>query len=776
ATVAWQPRPDLSAFALQLQQWQRPIDLLRNSPFQFSFRLSEPDAETDAEAEAEADSEEDEAAWRVDYLLQPKDDPSLRIPLSEYWQHSGKKTDAPKWFNGKTTETILTVLGQAAGISPQVAASLKTVNPDGFTLDAASACHFLQQQAEALRDAGFSVILPSWLVGRGTAQKVALKASAKSPSMQAAGGLTLDSLVAFDLKASLGDQTVDLDELKQLANMKSELVRVRGQWTIIDHDAIQRAVQFLQKQQQGHASARDVITMALGSEQQLGGMKLTEMETDGWLHDLLATLTGKQEFALKDQPQQFIGALRPYQLRGFSWLALMRQWGLGACLADDMGLGKTVQALSLLQHEREAGESRPVLLICPTSVINNWYKEAERFTPALTVLIHHGPDRRRKAAFAQAAAQHALVISSYGLMQRDIDFIQQIDWAGVVLDEAQNIKNPESKQSKAARSIQAEYRIALTGTPVENHVGDLWALMDFLNPGLLGKQNAFKTSFFRPIQVWRNAEVAARLKSLTSPFILRRMKTDRSIISDLPDKIEQKAYCTLTKEQASLYQSVVDNLQQSLQSAEGIARRGLVLATLSKLKQVCNHPAQFLGDSSSLAHRSGKLERLQEMVEEIREVGERVLIFTQFSQMGGLMQSYLQEELAEEVLFLHGGTARKQRDAMVERFQNDPDAPSIFILSLKAGGTGLTLTRANHVIHFDRWWNPAVENQATDRAFRIGQKHTVQVHKFMVAGTLEERIDAMITQKSNVASQVVGSGEQWLTELSNDDLCDLITL
>jgi len=767
ATVQWKDDGDLQGFARELNRWRRPVDLVAQSPFKFAFRLTAPDKDA---AEDAAD------AWRVDYLLQPKSDPSLMLLVAEWWQAGGRAATQLKEFGSDATEFLLTALGQAAGLCPEVAASMKSRNPDGFTCDAAGACRFLQEQAQALRAAGFVVLLPSWWVGRGVVQHLHITVKAKTPAMQGGGGLTLDSMIQFDLAASLGEDTLDIAELRRLALLKAPLVQVRGQWTMIDSDEIKRAVRFLERQQQESSTARDLIAMALGAAKQVGNLPVAAVETEGWLENLLATLTGKQDFAVLHQPDRFTGQLRPYQERGFSWLVFLRQWGLGACLADDMGLGKTIQTLALIQHQREAGEQRPVLLACPTSVINNWRKESARFTPNLSVLIHHGPDRRRKDAFARSAAKHGLVISSYGLLQRDIDFMKEMDWAGVILDEAQNIKNPESKQSKAARSIRAHYRIALTGTPVENHVGDLWALMDFLNPGLLGNQNGFKRTFYKPIQVWRDADAAARLKQLTAPFILRRMKTDRAIISDLPDKIEQKTYSSLTREQASLYQAVIEDMQQRLEQATGIERRGLVLATLSKLKQVCNHPAQFMGDGSAISGRSGKLARLHEILEEISEVGERTLVFTQFTTMGDILQRYFQEQFGEEVLFLHGGVNRKKRDAMIERFQQEADAPRLFILSLKAGGTGLNLTRANHVVHYDRWWNPAVENQATDRAFRIGQQRNVQVHKFIVAGTLEERIDEMIEQKTGVAAQVIGSGEQWLTELSNDDLRDMIRL
>jgi SNF2 family DNA or RNA helicase len=429
----------------------------------------------------------------------------------------------------------------------------------------------------------------------------------------------------------------------------------------------------------------------------------------------------------------------------------------------------------MIQREWERGIKRPVLLICPTSVVNNWQREASRFTPKLPVLIHHGANRRRGAAFVKQAQEHAMVISSYGLLQRDIKSLQKVPWVGVVLDEAQNIKNPETKRARAARAIEVDYRIALTGTPVENNVGDLWSIMEFLNPGILGTQTDFKRNFFIPSQAQRDQSATKRLKRVTGPFILRRLKTDKSIISDLPEKMEMKVFCTLTEEQASLYAAVLKEVEESLSSVEGIQRKGVILATLSKLKQVCNHPTQFLGDNSRLSHRSGKLDRLTEMLEEIIAVGDRALVFTQFAEMGKLLKRHLQEMFGCEVPFLYGSVSKRNRDNMVDRFQ-DQDGPPIFLLSLKAGGTGLNLTGANHVFHFDRWWNPAVENQATDRAFRIGQTKNVQVHKFICAGTLEEKIDEMIERKKEIADTVVGTGEGWLTKLSNTEIKEIFAL
>ena len=352
----------------------------------------------------------------------------------------------------------------------------------------------------------------------------------------------------------------------------------------------------------------------------------------------------------------------------------------------------------------------------------------------------------------------------------------EVPWRGIVLDEAQNIKNPATRQARAARSLGAEYRIALTGTPVENHVGDLWSVMQFLNPGLLGTEGEFKRNYFIPIQAEGDEGAAQRLQRATGPFILRRLKTDRAIITDLPEKMETREFCPLTREQATLYEAVLREAEQALEEAEGIGRRGAILGTLTKLKQVCNHPRQLLGDNSAIAGRSGKLARLQDMLEEIIAVGDRALVFSQFAEMGGILQRHIQDTFGKEALFLHGGVSRRQRDRMVERFQDDKNGPRVFILSLRAGGTGLNLTAANHVFHYDRWWNPAVENQATDRAFRIGQTSNVQVHKFMCAGTLEERIDLMIEAKQATTERVVGTGEGWLTELSNEELRAVLSL
>jgi SNF2 family DNA or RNA helicase len=761
---------ELEQFAEQVRTWRRPIEIAASAPFRLCFRLEEPRAETGKAA----------GRWQLHYLLQAVDDLSLLVPAGAAWNARGKEAQVLARDGFRPREYLLAALGQATKLSPRIEASLKAAAPSGYELDTAGAHEFLSEQAGPLEQAGFGVFLPAWWTRKGTGLRLSAKAVVSSPKMKSLAGLSLDAILQFHWQVALGDQALTLDELKALARLKTPLVKVRGQWVEISPEEIRAALAFWEQKGEMSITAREAVRMALGDAKPPGSLAFAGLEASGWFGDLLEQLEGASGFELFGPPGGFHGALRPYQLRGYSWLGFLRQWGLGACLADDMGLGKTIQTLALIQRDWESSpvrKRRPTLLICPMSVVGNWSKEAARFTPDLPVMVHHGLERARGAAFAKQAAKQALVLSSYSLLHRDFDLFKKVSWSTVVLDEAQNIKNPQTKQAQAARALAAEYKIALTGTPVENHVGDLWSIMEFLNPGWLGTQAEFKRSFHVPIQAEHDPGAARRLKRLTAPFILRRLKTDKTIIADLPEKLEMKLFCTLTKEQASLYTAVLADTTEEIESSEGIQRRGLVLATLMKLKQVCNHPAQFLRDHSAIAGRSGKLARLTEMLEEVLSAAERALVFTQFAEMGEILKNHLQEEFGREVLFLHGGTPKSHRDRMVERFQaTDGDAPPVFILSLKAGGTGLNLTAASHVFHFDRWWNPAVENQATDRAFRIGQARRVQVHKFLCAGTLEEKIDAMIEQKQEIAGAVVGTGESWLTELSNAELRELFAL
>jgi SNF2 family DNA or RNA helicase len=763
---------ELAQLKAQVCDWQRLISLPTSAPFRLCFRLEEPGIKMDGTEMVQSA----EGAWYVRYLLQSVNDPSLLIPATEAWSTTGKQKSLLDLTGFDHREYVLLSLGQASMICPHIEGSLRTVIPGGYELDTAEAYKFLTEKAMVLEEAGFKIMLPAWWTRKGTKLRLKASANARSPVMTGHGRLSLESVVEFDWEVALGGEKISLAELQELAKLKAPLIRFRGQWVQMTAEEIEAARDFWKEKASGRATVHEIIRMALGAARTPSSIDFEGVRATGWLADLLKQLEEGTPFEELPHPESFQGRLRPYQIRGYSWLSFLRRWGLGACLADDMGLGKTVQTLALIQRDWLANSHGPVLLVCPMSVIATWLKEAGCFTPELPIMVHHGASRLKSEVFEAEAGKHAMVVTSYALLHRDFEIFKGVPWAGMVLDEAQNIKNPETKQARSARAIGSSYRIALTGTPVENNVGDLWSIMEFLNPGLLGTQTEFKRNFFIPIQADRDQEAMQSLKRLTGPFILRRLKTDKAIIADLPEKMEMKVFCTLTKEQASLYAAVVDDVSNALDSVEGIERKGVILATLSKLKQVCNHPRQFLGDNSEIHGRSGKLSRLTEMLEEVIEVGDRALIFTQFAEMGEILKCHLQEWFGREVLFLHGGVPKARRDQMVERFQTDAGGLSIFILSLKAGGLGLNLQRANHVFHFDRWWNPAVENQATDRAFRIGQKRNVQVHKFLCAGTLEEKIDEMIESKKEIAQAVVGVGEGWLTELSTNELREFFKL
>lgn len=758
--IKWDNRDELESLYNQISAWNRQVILAVQSPIKLCFRLSEPAA--------------DKGKWKLEYLLQSKIDPGIIVPVSALWSKKKDDFETLKKIGFESMELPLMLLGQAAGLYPPIGENLNSGNSSHLSLDSNQVLTFLFEYADILARMGFSVLLPSWWKGQASERKLNLNLKVKSPQLESNAGMGLDRVLQFNYKASLGGEEMTLKELNQLAKMKSPLVKIRGEWVFIDTKEIQGCIDFLKKQGKKELSVNDVVHTALGNSQT--PVPVANVRAEGWVGKLLDGLSDKKRFEQLKQPQNFSGKLRHYQRRGYSWLYFLKKWGFGACLADDMGLGKTIQTLALIRRDINNGEKRPVLLICPTTVINNWKKETEKFTPGLTAAVHHGSNRSKGKKFTEIAKKNNLIITSFGLLHRDLDSFKQVNWAGIVVDEAQNIKNSKTKASKAVRSLDGDYRIALTGTPVENHVGDLWSIMEFLNPGLLGNITTFKQRFHKPITLYRDETAAQNLKKTVTPFILRRLKTDKKIIKDLPDKIESKEYCTLTKEQVSLYKAVADEVIAQVQRAEGITRKGLVLSALTRLKQVCNHPVQYYQDNSELQDRSGKLKRTIELLSEIYENGERTLIFTQYYEMGAILQQVLQEHFGKEACFLHGKITKKKRDEMIHRFQNSEDAPFFFILSLKAGGTGITLTKANNVIHYDRWWNPAVEQQATDRAFRIGQHKNVQIHKLIVAGTLEEKIDELILQKEEIANKVVGSGEAFLSELSNTEFKKLITL
>lgn len=763
---------ELNSLISDLARWKRPVNSTLNAAFRLCFRLEEPETFTPGEQES-IDSDFHHAAWRLTYLLQSNADPSLFIDANSIW--SGGETSALNWSTtAGAREYLLASLGAASMIYPRVETSLLSADPSFVQIDVGEAYEFMIEQAAVLRQAGFGVLLPAWWTQKRARPKAKAKVTSKIQAGKAK--LSLESLMQVEWEVVIGDQVISLEELEQLAALKIPLVRIRGQWVELGPEQIQQAIAFLKRTRQS-ISMRQLVRLRLGLEELPSRLGFDGIEGSGVAGDFLRTISSDEEFEELDPVSTFEGQLRPYQKRGFSWLYYLSRFGIGPCLADDMGLGKTVQTLAFLQklaHENE--DVKPSLLICPMSVVGNWQREAQRFTPDLKVMIHHGSSRKKGAEFAAESKRHALVISSYGLLVRDQANFDQLGWEVVILDEAQNIKNPFTKLAKVARGLKAQTKLALTGTPVENTVGDLWSIMEFLNPGLLGDRTSFRKNFLLPIQVERDVVAIDQLKKITSPFVLRRLKTDSSIIKDLPEKLEMTVFCNLTREQASLYSAAIKDMERLLEEAEGIERKGLVLSLLMKLKQICNHPTQFLHDQSALDNRSGKLSRLTEMVDELLQAGDHALIFSQFAEMGDLIKTHLQNTFGQEVLFLHGALSKDKRDKMVARFQEEQDGPRLFVLSLKAGGVGLNLTRANHVFHFDRWWNPAVEDQATDRAFRIGQKRQVQVHKFVCTGTLEEKIDEIIRDKQSLSKAVVSQGEAMLTELSNSQLREFIKL
>jgi len=753
------------------QGWVGQLQGAAEATFRLCFRLEPPEVDPESGQVTSPD-------WALRYMLQANDDPSLLVPAEKAWSaRGGTLRTLNQKFEG-AQERLLAGLGLAARIFPPIMASLRTARPQSCKLTVDEAYAFLREVGPLLEGSGLGVLVPPWWNKPGARLGVRARLKADA-NIVGKGILNLNALVQFEWELALGDELLSREEFERLAALKMPLVRVRGQWVMLQPDEIEAAIAFWEKKQQDQMTLRDALGMALGATQEIGGLPLHGVEASGWLDDLLRQLQEGEQLRELPSPRGFVGQLRPYQVLGYSWLAFLRKWGLGACLADDMGLGKTIQAIALLLREREQAEDGvgPALVICPTSVVGNWKREIVRFGPGLRVMVHHGSERAKGEDFVVAAQAHDVVISTYGLARRDADDMRQVPWSDVILDEAQNIKNPSAKQTQAVRSLPAANRVALTGTPVENRLSELWSIMQFLNPGFLGSRTGFRQAFALPIERYQDEDATERLKGLVGPFVLRRVKTDPTVIQDLPDKLEMKVYCNLTAEQTTLYEAVVKESLERVESAdeEGIQRRGVVLGALMRLKQVCNHPAQFLGDGSPLPGRSGKLDRLGGMLEEALSVGDQALVFTQFAQMGHMLQAHLRSLFGVEVLFLHGGTPQKRRDRLVARFQQGRDAP-IFILSLKAGGTGLNLTAANHVFHFDRWWNPAVEDQATDRAFRIGQTRDVQVHKYICAGTLEEGIDELIESKKALAESVVGAGEGWLTELSTDELRDIIRL
>ncbi len=780
----------------------------RGRSLRLCFKLNEP-----IETMMLPDNEPvpDDVTWRLSLHLQSTENPDRIIDAEQLWAQPSARQRVGGEPDDHPQELLLAELGRASQIYRRIEDAMSESAPTGIDLNTIEAYDFLREHTPVLEEAGFKVLVPSWW--DEPASRLGARLQIDSPSHEqllaqhddpvastaaqaSASTLGLSALVQYRWQIAVGDQPLSMEEFQRLANQSTPLVRVQGRWVEIRPDDMRDAIAFLEHRPGGEMTLLEAVQVAHGAEGSSTGLPVTGLDATGWVADLLGASEDPQSVPMLEQPEGFKGSLRPYQKTGLSWMSFLDRFGLGACLADDMGLGKTIQLIALLLHERETADELstigPTLLVVPTSVVSNWVREVQRFAPNLSVHVHHGPTRPMGDEFLEIARENDVIITTYALVSRDRKTLERVKWRRVALDEAQYIKNPPTKQTAAIRALAADRRLALTGTPVENRLTELWSIMEFCNPGYLGSSNEFRSRFAVPIERHRDQARANALRQLVRPFVLRRLKTDPKVITDLPPLVETKEYATLSPEQAAAYERTVNEMLSAVDNAEGIQRRGLVLATLVKLKQICNFPEQVLRLSGSggqtsdtmladgvtmagLARRSGKTARLLTLLEEVIASDGKALIFTQFRQMGHLLTLMLRHDLDCDALFLHGGTPQAKRQQMIDRFQS-PQGASVFVLSLKAGGLGLNLTAANHVFHFDRWWNPAIENQATDRAFRIGQKRKVHVHKFVCVGTLEERIDQMIEQKTELAENIIGAGEQWITELSTGQLQDLLTL
>ncbi|MFG6496940.1 DEAD/DEAH box helicase [Fictibacillus sp. UD] len=764
------PRQVISALShLDEDEWLVKIGWKEDpKPFELVFELSEPNE----------DEETGNDVWHLNVFLQEKED-GIRVP------YHGKSTLLPeKWKPFKE------MLESDIELVSKLISWLKLTNRKEVRSEISEkeAWDFLTLKSNMLKQIGMTVVLPEWWQ---TVQELQPKVKAKiKTKSQVAGGapsfLGLNAIMQFDWRMSTGDEELSEEEFRKLVDGSRRLVRRNGQWYRVDPEWMKQVRHLIKNVDRTGIQLKDVLEQHLlnmetnpaedGLEGIDGEGPMLDMEWDEPLNLWMDQLSEIKSLPVEPKAENLQGTLREYQQTGSSWMYFLREFGLGGCLADDMGLGKTVQTIDyFLKVKEKEKQEGTFLLVCPTSVIGNWQKELEHFSPTLTVGLHYGSNRKKGEDFAEWYKKYDVIITSYTTCQLDFNEMGGTYWEAIVLDEAQNIKNSYTKQSRSIRKLNGRHKIALTGTPVENRLLELWAIFDFLNPGYLGSEPSFQKKFVAPVEKDNDSLRLQQLKQLVQPFLLRRTKTDPAVQLNLPEKQEIKEYCPLSKEQASLYERLVQDTFEQLEKVTGMQRRGLLLAMLGKLKQICDHPALYTKNDklTKLEDQSIKFAKTIELIDAIIEKDEKCLIFTQFIFMGELIKKYVEKKFGRTVLFLHGSLTKQKRDEMIESFQNGEHP--IFILSLKAGGTGLNLTEANHVIHYDRWWNPAVENQATDRAHRIGQKKFVTVHKMITLGTLEEKIDMMLESKKELSEKVIQS-ENWITELSTDELKDLFTL
>jgi len=729
-----------------------------DEPYEYDDE-SVPDlAGTVARLDEDADEEEaQEPAFQLVLQLRSTADPSLIVDADALW---GQPETVLARFGQQAETDLLLALRRGATVWPPLAEVLRQASPSVIGLDDDELTSLLGPAAEELTGVGIEVLWPSSLLDGGLKLRAV---PTPAPEKLTEAGFGLEALLDFRWQLTLDGALLDAEEIAALAEAKRPLIRLRGRWVILDPVLLDR----LRRPPRTRMRASEALGAVLAGAAEIDGQTVT-VAAEGPLADLARQIASIASAPpALDPPAGLAATLRPYQLRGLAWLAGMCEAGVGGCLADDMGLGKTIQVIALHMHRRDA-KAGPTLVVCPASLLGTWEHEIRRFAPDIPVRRYHGGGRH-----LQDLAADEVVLVTYGVVLRDSARLAEVGWGLVVADEAQHVKNPLARTARELRAIQAPARVALTGTPVENRLSELWAILDWTTPGLLGHLEAFTRRVAVPVERYRDAEATAAFAALVRPFLLRRRKTDPGIAPELPRKTETDLFVPLTAEQVTLYEAMVRETMELIAARRGIERAGLVFKLLTALKQICNHPAQYLKQPGPLAGRSGKLAAFDELLDVILAGGESMLVFTQYTQMATLLQQHL-DSRGIRSLFLHGGVPVPRREEMVAQFQAG-QAP-VFLLSLKAGGTGLTLTRATHVLHYDRWWNPAVEDQATDRAYRIGQDRPVQVHRLIAEGTLEDRIAALLETKRELAEAVIGSGEGWISELSDAELADLVSL
>ena len=756
------PHAGLGALERRLTDWvDRGLERRSSAPWLLSLRLDERE-------EPEADGS---SAVVLELWLQAADDPTLVLPTSLL--HDGG--DAVFGFL-RSADPRIAVHRQLGLIEPVLAEgglAFDPLEPTTVVLGDDDVRFVLRTAIPRLEEIGVPVLLPrNWV---SSSSRLRVNLTATSVPGRSSGLLTTDALARFDWKLAIGETTLTEAELAELAAAKEPLIRIQGRWHALRRSEVEKALQFLDRRREG--SVVDLVRAVSGVELEDAGLELGEVTLDEALGALLSG-GDERRYEPLGTPAAMTQPLFPFQERGHGWLRLLGDMGIGAILADDMGLGKTVQAIAMLTSEREqfgAEAFGPTLVVCPMSVTRQWAREIERFAPSLRVHLHHGGERLTGDELADVAHASDVVITSYDIATRDVDTLATVQWDRLLLDEAQDVKNPATKRARALRRLDARRTLAMTGTPIENRLDELWAIMDIVNPGLLGSRERFQRTFARPIEAHGDSRSLERLRAMVQPFILRRPKDSPEVELELPEITVTKEYCRLTLEQASLYRATVDRWMPRIEEHEkSFGRRGAVLAMLSQLKQVCNHPEMVLATGRPLAGRSGKLERLVELLEAMpRE--DKALVFTQYPGFDRIVP-HLHERLGREIGFFHGGLPARQRDELVAAF-SEPGGPSVLVISIRAGGRGLNLPAANHVFHFDRWWNPAVEQQATDRAYRFGQHKDVFVHSLICTATLEERIDELLDSKRELAEKVVaGRADDWLGELDLDAIRAAVAL